>query len=165
MLKQCTACAVDGIGPKPISEFRPSNRYRSGYETWCRQHKAQLAAKWRQENPAKSKLSEVRGSLKARYGISADEYQRMYHAQNGCCAICKRAVISQIAAAATASRKGKIDSAHVDHCHKTGRVRGLLCSECNTGIGYLKENAEVLQNAIAYLHSQKIKAPGAEGNA
>lgn len=70
-----------------------------------------------------------------KYGITLDDYNKMLENQGGRCAIC-----------------GSISGAlFVDHCHKTGRVRGLLCCSCNTGIGLLKDNIDVLTNAIKYL--------------
>ena len=72
--------------------------------------------------------------MKNRYGLTKERYQQMSEAQNFKCLLC-----------------GQKKKLHVDHDHKTKQVRGLLCSECNRGIGYLKENIVTLQNAITYL--------------
>lgn len=73
------------------------------------------------------------------YGISSEEYWKIYEAQGGKCAICQRA---------TGVRK----KLSVDHCHKTGVVRGLLCGSCNRDVlGHLRDDTEALQRAITYL--------------
>ena len=78
-----------------------------------------------------------------KFGITSQKYVELFKAQNGVCAICKNPE--------TATRLGKIKALAVDHCHKSGAVRGLLCSDCNTGIGKLKDDPEVLHSAIQYI--------------
>ena len=75
--------------------------------------------------------------LMKRYGITQFEYECMEEEQGGVCAICTN----------PPCKRGLF----VDHCHKTGKVRGLLCSSCNTGLGYFKDKALRLFKAIAYL--------------
>lgn len=78
--------------------------------------------------------------LKKKYNISLEDYYKILDEQNNVCAICK---------------KYNENSKHmlaVDHCHKTGKVRGLLCSHCNTGLGQFKDDTELLQLAINYLN-------------
>jgi Recombination endonuclease VII len=78
-------------------------------------------------------------NLKKMYGITLDQFAAMLAEQGSVCAICK---------ADTPRGKG---AWHVDHCHSTGRVRGLLCHDCNTGIGKLKDSPQLLRDAISYL--------------
>ena len=78
--------------------------------------------------------------IKKRYGITIDEYDAMYKEQDGKCAICSKDPL----------KHGEYRLS-VDHCHETKKVRGLLCSKCNHGIGLLKENITIFNNAIAYL--------------
>ncbi len=78
--------------------------------------------------------------LKSVYGISTLEYQRLFDQQGGVCAICKKP-----------NDCGRRLS--VDHDHKTGKVRGLLCGRCNTGLGYFRDDARVLIRAARYLRS------------
>ncbi|WP_373289974.1 endonuclease VII domain-containing protein [Longimycelium tulufanense] len=74
------------------------------------------------------------------YGITLDEYERLYEAQGGACAICQRAK-------GTGRRR-----LAVDHNHRTGEVRGLLCGPCNRGVlGHLHDDPDALQRAIDYL--------------
>lgn len=79
--------------------------------------------------------------LQQRYGIDLDEYERLLASQDGGCAICGEAYCQD-------GRK-----LHVDHDHSTGEVRGLLCHRCNTAIGLLKDDPNVVTKAVAYLKS------------
>lgn len=83
--------------------------------------------------------------LAKRYGVSKDQFMRLLQEQNGVCAICKCEMAS-----------ARFKRPSVDHCHKTGRVRGLLCSCCNTGLGLFKDSPERFRSAIAYIdrHNQ-----------
>jgi hypothetical protein len=71
-----------------------------------------------------------------RYGIDEKEYSNMILSQKNMCAICNNPSDKTL---------------HIDHDHETGKVRGLLCSSCNTGIGFLKEDISILTSAIKYL--------------
>jgi len=98
--------------------------------------------KYRQKTPVLQKARALRDS----FNISLEEYERMLSAQDSVCAICKQPE--------THKRNGKLKALAVDHNHKTGEIRGLLCSDCNTGIGKLKDDPEVLRSAIQYLTRQ-----------
>jgi hypothetical protein len=78
-----------------------------------------------------------RAKLKMRYGITYGDRNALIEAQGNKCAICKNGP----------GMKGW----HVDHCHTTGTVRGILCFKCNTGLGNFSDSVEFLANAIAYL--------------
>ena len=80
-------------------------------------------------------------SRASKYGVTKQFLIDLYEKQNGKCAICDEIPKSE-------------RGLHVDHCHKTGKVRGLLCHWCNTGIGALKENPNTLLQAIDYLRKQ-----------
>jgi len=73
-----------------------------------------------------------------RYGITIKDYNEMYISQDGKCAICKK-------------EKTITNNFYVDHCHKTKKVRGLLCMRCNSGIGYFKDDESLMKKAIVYL--------------
>ena len=77
----------------------------------------------------------------AKYGLTPDQYDDRLKSQNGCCAICK----------SNSPKTSRIKHFCVDHCHKTGKIRGLLCSKCNRAIGLLEDSVEFLQTAIGYL--------------
>ena len=72
------------------------------------------------------------------YGLTLIQYSGMFVKQNNCCAICNKEFVSK-------------KHTHIDHCHKTNKVRALLCSGCNTAIGLLKESPENLKSALKYL--------------
>lgn len=74
-----------------------------------------------------------------RYSLGSEGLKRMFQAQQGKCAICKHSEVNL--------KKGLA----VDHCHKTGKVRGLLCGNCNNGLGRFKDKIEYLKQAISYL--------------
>lgn len=77
--------------------------------------------------------------LQYKYGITPDEYLKLHADQAGCCAICG------------IHESKTIKRLHVDHCHDTGRVRGLLCAKCNTSIGQFEREPERLLRAYDYI--------------
>ena len=91
-----------------------------------------------------------RYQLKRYYGITFEEYEGIYQDQNGDCAICGKSVTL------LGTRNVK-DGAHVDHDHATGSIRGLLCHNCNAGIGYLRDSTDLMSRAIDYLDKGKEK--------
>lgn len=99
----------------------------------CLGCKRENGARYRTEN----RESIRRKNRLNRYGISETEFKHFWTAQGGACAICGLLFVEH--------------EYHIDHDHKTGAVRGLLCVACNTAIGLLKESTEVLQEAIHYL--------------
>src|SRR5271156_6656533 len=84
--------------------------------------------------------------LRNRYGISEERFQEILETQNGTCAICRVPFVGF-------KEEPKVNRVHIDHDHETHWVRGFLCSNCNLGIGNLKDSIENLQSAIAYLTS------------
>jgi hypothetical protein len=91
--------------------------------------------------------------LQRTFGISLAEYGQMLVAQNGVCAVC--------GGEEKATRNGKVKALCVDHDHATGKVRGLLCSECNQMIGKAKDSRDILLAAVKYLdkHSGRDTKP------
>ncbi len=84
-------------------------------------------------------------ALLDRYSISLEDYKSMLVAQNSRCALCN-----------TENPMGPTNMFVVDHCHKTGKVRGLLCNHCNTGLGKLQDNPELLRKAAAYIEANHM---------
>ncbi len=82
-------------------------------------------------------------ALRASYGITVDDYDRLFKAQRGRCAIC----------GTTDPGQGKKHLC-VDHCHKTKVVRGLLCHTCNRALGLLSDSVKVLEKATIYLKGE-----------
>jgi hypothetical protein len=79
-----------------------------------------------------------RVNLWRNYKLTPEQYDAQYVRQCGVCALC---------------RQHKDETYHVDHCHDSGKVRGLLCGECNLMLGKAKDNTDTLSNAIAYLNN------------
>jgi hypothetical protein len=101
---------------------------------------AQRSQEWRKNNPEKLKELKPHWHRKTSYGITRDEYEEKFKQQEGCCAICSHQ-----------HQAGRRTGLVVDHDHKTGKFRGLLCHSCNRGIGLLKEDVKILNSAIKYL--------------
>lgn len=87
----------------------------------------------------------LRSLLRSRYGITFEDYQEMLAAQDGRCAICRDEPDPNGVKATS--------RLHVDHCHATGRVRQLLCSRCNQGLGYFRDRPDLLEVAATYLRN------------
>ena len=77
------------------------------------------------------------------YGIGTEDYDSMLEAQNNRCAIC-----------GCTNADGRSGFFHIDHDHKTGKVRGILCNNCNNGLGRFKDNPVFLLNATKYIEKQ-----------
>lgn len=82
--------------------------------------------------------------LKTKYGISPEERDELLVEQNCRCAVCF-----------TDTPGGRWNEWHVDHDHETNKIRGLLCTQCNTALGLLKDDVTVLKSAITYLEERK----------
>lgn len=128
IMKQCRVCKEN----KEISCFSKS---RDKLRNDCKKCHSEYVLKTRDKKEHSERL--FKDKLKRLYGISVDQWQRMFDDQNGKCAICN-------------SEPSNVGLC-VDHCHNTGKVRGLLCTNCNSGIGKLKDDIAILKNAIFYL--------------
>jgi hypothetical protein len=90
--------------------------------------------------------------LRQKYGISEQQYLELYERQKGCCAVCKKSLVSQLDSTRPfAKGVAEENLGRVDHCHKTGRIRGLLCFNCNIALGKLQDDEQILLNAVRYL--------------
>jgi len=94
--------------------------------------------KYQQRKSKTTFLSRKENRLKRNFGISLDEYNIMIYNQNNSCYICKTKFL-------------KNSKVNVDHNHKTGKIRKLLCQPCNTSLGLLRENINILNSCISYL--------------
>lgn len=79
--------------------------------------------------------------IKKIYGITKDRFNEMHQKQDGKCDICKKNL--------------KDKSTHIDHNHKSGKVRGLLCNKCNQAIGLMHESKSIIKNSLAYLEKHE----------
>jgi len=131
--KACPCC----LQTKPLAEFYRSVIHRKGVRSCCKVCDKECSKKHRKTRRGKPRASH----LKRRYGITEADYERMLTRQGSACAICR-------------SKNSGIkdsDKFAVDHDHKTGRVRGLLCTNCNKGLGCFKDNPNFMWTTIEYL--------------
>ena len=102
--------------------------------------------KWAENNKDKVKDNKDKNqkwsSLKRKYGLSKNDYLSLLLTQNYRCKICNNILDNG-------------SKTHVDHDHETGKVRGILCSKCNVGLGNFKDSIQNLYNAIQYLQQNK----------
>lgn len=141
-MRVCSLCKES----KALDSFGKSNLCKEGHHYRCKVCLAKRSAEWRKQNPAytteyatknKTKLKQDNKYyyLQKLYGLSKEDYRRLLEQQGSLCKICS--VL--------------LHRPHVDHCHATGKVRGLLCGNCNTALGLVKENEVTLTKMIAYL--------------
>lgn len=107
---------------KSLSEYYKNNSQKSGLQSKCK--------------PCHEK-AKVKSRVAA-YGLTLEDYRNLFIKQDNKCAICKQDLVLK-------------KHTHIDHCHKTNKVRGLLCHGCNTAIGLFKESQDVLESAREYL--------------
>lgn len=138
-LKCCSRCKAT----KSLSDFDRHRYSRDGYKSECKlcrkayNHRKYHAVK----HTPKQKRINLRVHLKARYGLTIEQFEGLAAAQGGRCAICRKL-----------PPKGK--RLHIDHCHETNRIRGLLCIHCNRALGSLGDNPEGVMRAVRYLQCQ-----------
>lgn len=152
-MKICRNCSDK---PQPISNFTKNTAKKDGLQTRCKKcmgdscketnakNRERYNAKrreYRSKNREKCLALCRAGNLRRDYGISPLQYDAMFNSQSGCCKICR-----------IDANKLKKPLA-VDHDHKTGRVRGLLCYHCNWLIGHAKEQIPILRETIKYLEN------------
>ena len=99
----------------------------------------------KQKTPS-ARLRRRISQIKHKYGLSEVDYNNMLHGQKNKCKICD---VEFIEGVILPSNKGYVP--HVDHCHESGKVRGLLCASCNVGLGLFKDSKKNLQSAVEYL--------------
>lgn len=136
-------------------EYRESNpeQARESLREWKKRNPEKVLADGRKQDAKRAKKIERIKYMKDRrlksiYGLSLDAYTAMHSAQNGVCAICFKPEDHL-------DRSGKSRQLCVDHCHKTGAIRQLLCNRCNTLIGKVDDNVDLLQKAVEYLKHHK----------
>jgi hypothetical protein len=133
-------CTVDGCGLKHQAKGLCHKHYMN---KWYRDHPEGLeTARVRMALVPKEVMRDRR--LRYYYGVDSEWYAEQLVKQNGVCAICHKPENKTI--------NGKLLKLAVDHCHDTGKVRGLLCQACNRGIGCFNHDPMLLRSAIGYLN-------------
>ncbi|KKN76165.1 hypothetical protein LCGC14_0373600 [marine sediment metagenome] len=147
-MRRCSKCKTE----KPESGFYADKWQASGFRSSCkecdsnyrsslvtRQNRTAYTRKYYKKNAARLKAAQRAWRLKREFGITVDDWDQMLNDQNGECKICQ------------AKHENDPRGLFVDHCHETGVVRGLLCFQCNTGIGHLQHSIIILESAKKYL--------------
>lgn len=139
--KTCTVCKQH----KPIEDFyfRLKSKPESGRHSNCKVCVRANVAKWQRDNNYRHNEKTKSYLLRSKYGLTRDDLNAIIEAQGGRCLICNQ----------------QTEKLRVDHCHVTGKVRGLLCHGCNTGIGLLGEEPDRLEAAAAYLRVHHAARP------
>lgn len=156
--KQCKKCKEI----KDLTCFSVDKFNRDGLRSKCKKCRSLDSKEWHKNNKEKVKINSAQWyknnpekalerSLKQRYNISLETFKKLLSNQNNVCAICQQSET------AIDTRLGKPRMLAVDHCHTTGKVRGLLCTGCNAALGFIKENAERALKLANYIkqHGEK----------
>jgi hypothetical protein len=131
--KRCPDCGA----VKPLTDFPRNKNAKDGRHTYCKPCHNERGRETIERLYGDSRHYH----LKRRYGIGADEFDARVRTQGGVCVIC-----------------GRENPEHVDHDHDTGVVRGILCFNCNGGLGQFGDDQDRLLNAVAYLDGAKPEA-------
>lgn len=133
----CKACDTN----KVKTAFHKDSSSKRGHAYYCKSCATSKSRKWHKEHIDDAEYKEARrnSNFKTKYNLTLEQRQEKLQTQNNACAICQTPLNSH----------GTYT--HTDHCHKTGRVRGILCTNCNRGLGHFKDNMNFLENAIKYL--------------
>lgn len=142
-MKTCSVCKQD----KVLADFYTNRKSKDGKQHRCKSCAKtvtqQATKRWRKTNKSNARKSNVKTKLKLKYGKTLEQLVEMLRLQDGKCKICKVALSFE--------SSQKMYKPHVDHDHKTGYVRGILCLTCNTGLGMFMDSSELLSQAINYL--------------
>lgn len=149
----CSACDAKRLAVIPKeSNYKTVEERRAYRRQWAAKNPEKIRAYSRkhyrsntptEEQKARKSFTQKRRHLETKYGITPEQWDTMYAAQGGVCAVCK-----------VPGRVGKHGKLAVDHCHTTGRIRGLLCTPCNVSIGILGETPEQWEVVWRYLRGE-----------
>lgn len=140
LMKTCTSCHE----LKDESEFHINRSRPDGRHYYCKECQKKRTRAYYQKNPEKILLHRASSGRQEAYyrqwayGLSGEDYKKLWDNQKGLCGVCKKLLKKPV----------------VDHCHESGRVRGLLCRTCNSGLGMLGDTVDALKAAIKYLTSR-----------
>jgi len=134
-MKKCSKCKET----KPLSCFHKNKRRGDGRNTYCKTCAIQYKKEYYRKN--KPKIREY--ALQKRYKITQVEFDTLLKQQDNCCACC----------GVTKPDRTRENLA-VDHNHTTGKVRGLLCTRCNTVLGLVRDSPQILSNLIKYIERE-----------
>jgi len=140
MTRKCVGCGEE----KALEEFPKAGagRYRhkckpcynAEQAAWREENKDSIRASWRKAHGKYYTSDKRRNKTLRAYGLDEQAYNEMFDEQGGLCKICSREL-----------------PLVVDHCHETGKIRGLLCNQCNVGLGCFQDDVDRLRLALVYL--------------
>lgn len=142
-MKNCSYCKKE----KSLEEFHREKSKKDGLASYCKscnklkniENYNNFLIRKRQYSTKRKHAAEY--AIIRKYGVTRSEYLNMLNKQNNTCFICNKPSIKK--------------NLCIDHDHKTNKVRGLLCNNCNSGLGFFKDNIEVLLKATEYLKKYK----------
>ena len=144
-VRLCRGCYYKKERPNRGNKEAQAQQRKEYKQQYFQRNKEKIIQK-RKENPINSD-KQFLYSIKSKYGVSELEYKTMLEQSNYCCDICGSKQIQ--------NPKNK-DKLCIDHCHTTGKTRGLLCRGCNLAIGYFKDDTTVIENSIKYIKRWQI---------
>lgn len=133
-MKKCNVCK----NQKTLDSFHKRSESKDGKASTCIPCARIRDKEWREKNPEKVVSNNIKSKLRLGYNLTVEDYNVMLAKQKGVCAICETPCPTKRSLA-------------VDHDHKTGLVRGLLCTNCNNGLGRFKDDKKLLTKALKYL--------------
>ncbi len=134
-MKVCPKCETN----KPNSAFHRNKAKANGLSSYCKECNGLRQKVWKKKNPKNVGDNQRRYTLRKAFGITPEKYEELLQGQNCCCAICLRHY---------SEFKKRLA---VDHCHKTGAIRGLLCIYCNRGLAAYHDKSDYFRRAADYL--------------
>ena len=140
--KRCRTCKA----VKPVDAFPRDRKRQDGYQTWCKACKQEAQRRDYAADPMKMRER----WLKSKFGITQAEFDELLESVGGACQICGRTE----GASKWCKKEGHLA---IDHVHTTGEMRGILCDSCNPGIGFFKDDPDLLEKAAAYLRDFETK--------
>lgn len=147
-MRECNKCGEE----KEISDFRKGSKYTGGYRPTCIKCINDNQNKKYREKHGTTKSKRHRGFFKDslerrlfyKYGLMYKDVFELFKEQHGTCKIC--------GCLPTSSRNSGHTHFAVDHCHRTGELRGLLCMSCNVALGMMEDNPKYLLSCVEYLY-------------
>jgi len=131
--KICTKCGIR----RKLEEYHIQKGGKFGHKTSCKKCTNTIY-----KQPYNS-IRARKNQIKYQYGMSIEDYNILLNKQNNKCAICESKFVNN----------NKHKYFHIDHCHKTNIIRGLLCARCNVGLGYFNDDLNILKQAVYYLET------------
>jgi hypothetical protein len=122
---------------KPLEDFPKHNQIKDGRHPRCKECRQIEQRERYNQTFAYQKVRRKKETTRQLYNLTEGQFIELLNEQGGCCSICKRL----------------LEKPCIDHCHTTGKIRGILCNNCNAGLGMFKDNPEWCEKAAEYLRT------------